>query len=196
MSKRLLRSDKDLRRTAEHREIARAIVSKDRSHRKLGLTVDTAGAIARAIDRAYRQGLADGQMGTPAQEKPEAPALDEAIEWVLLPPRPRAAFWNICLFVLGSGDGHGHPGYLVKAPTERGTPGWRLVMPDWEKDDKVIGAASIAPLVSRGLLVADTDQPDRLIVSDLGRSTWAAFCQRGGRFPDDLTKLCSSPPAL
>lgn len=38
----------DLRRRARFREIARAIVAKDRSDRKYGLTVDTADAIAPA----------------------------------------------------------------------------------------------------------------------------------------------------
>jgi len=75
VSKRPPSSDKDPHRIAGHREIARAILTKDRSHRKLGLTVDTAGAIARAIDRAYRQGFADGQAGIPTQTQASTPSL-------------------------------------------------------------------------------------------------------------------------
>jgi hypothetical protein len=28
----------------------------------------------------------------------------EAIDWALIPPRPRTAFWPICLFILGKGE--------------------------------------------------------------------------------------------
>ncbi|WP_292069742.1 hypothetical protein [Mesorhizobium sp.] len=45
-------------RKAKFREIARSIVAKDRYNRKYGLAVDTAGAIAGALERAYRQGVA------------------------------------------------------------------------------------------------------------------------------------------
>ena len=43
-----------------YREAAREIVAKDRYDRKNGFTVDTAGAIARALERAYRQLLVAG----------------------------------------------------------------------------------------------------------------------------------------
>ncbi len=47
----------DPRRKARFREIARGIVAKDRSDRKYGLTVDTAGAIAQALGAIrYRPG--------------------------------------------------------------------------------------------------------------------------------------------
>ena len=48
-------------RKARFREEARGIVFKDRDDRKYGRAVDTAGAIARALERAYRQGFADAQ---------------------------------------------------------------------------------------------------------------------------------------
>ena len=44
----------DPRRKARFREIARGIVAKDRYNRKYGIAVDTAGAIAQALERAYR----------------------------------------------------------------------------------------------------------------------------------------------
>lgn len=47
----------DPRRKARFREIARGIVAKDRSDRKYGLTIDTTGAIAQALERAYRDGV-------------------------------------------------------------------------------------------------------------------------------------------
>jgi len=84
----------DPRRKARFREIARGIVAKDRYNRKYGIAVDTAGAIAQALERAYRDGVRDD----PAAAV-QAPEQDDAgpLEWALIPPRPRDAFWSICL---------------------------------------------------------------------------------------------------
>ena len=49
----------DTYRKARFREEDRGIVFKDRDDRKYGRAVDTAGAIGRAMERAYRQGFAD-----------------------------------------------------------------------------------------------------------------------------------------
>lgn len=126
------RAGKDPHRTAAFREAARAIVFKDRGDRRAGLNVDTAGAIAQALERAYAQGFADAQAPTPPPEA--APGADAAgaigpVEWFLIPPRPRNAFWTICLFVLGRDpaamlDGTGH---LYPTMTPSGRPGWQLV---------------------------------------------------------------------
>ena len=43
------------------RKEARDVVFKDRHDRKYGCAVDTGGAIARALERAYKQGFADAQ---------------------------------------------------------------------------------------------------------------------------------------
>jgi hypothetical protein len=83
-------------RKIRYREAAREIVAKDRYDRKKGFAVDTAGAIARALERAYRQGLEDAR-----SDRPQVPKIDDAdgpVEWVLIPPRPRSAFWSICLY--------------------------------------------------------------------------------------------------
>ncbi|WP_221724071.1 hypothetical protein [Ochrobactrum sp. SFR4] len=53
----------DLYRKARFREIACEIVAKDRYNRKYGLSVNTAGAISNALDKAYREGFASGQSG-------------------------------------------------------------------------------------------------------------------------------------
>ena len=45
------RPDADPIRKARFRESARAIVAKDRHDRKYGLPVDTAGAVARAMEK-------------------------------------------------------------------------------------------------------------------------------------------------
>jgi hypothetical protein len=48
-------------RKIRFREAARDIVAKDRYDRRDGRAVDTAGAVARALERAYGEGFADAQ---------------------------------------------------------------------------------------------------------------------------------------
>lgn len=186
--KRSRQPEADPIRKARFREAARAIVAKDRDDRKHGFAVDTAGAIARAMERAYRQGFADAQSETPAPPGSGADAA-EALEWVLIPPRPRTAFWDICLSALGRGDTPEDAAHLVPATTERGTPGWQQVQPDQPSPDKPIGEKTIRPLLRLGLLEIADGAPERLRISARGRATWRRFLQRGGQFPEDLTDI-------
>ena len=167
--------------------MSRDIVAKDRHDRKYGMAVDTAGAIARALERAYRQGFEDHQSGRPSQS--QEPAQDGPLDWALIPPRPRSAFWSICLFTLGHGESPSQMGYLAATTTERGTPGWRLVVPGLSYDDKSIGEKTIIPLVRLGLIEPAPDQPQCLVVSTRGAQTWWLFHARGGRYPEDLTDV-------
>jgi len=175
-------------RKARFREIARDIVAKDRSDRKHGFAVDTAGAIARAIERAYRQGFEDAQLG-PMPKAAIVANTEETIDWTLIPPRPRNAFWSICLFAIGREDEPQRTGYLVPAVTDRGTPGWQLIVPERSLIEKTIGEKTIIPLIRLGLLDLADGTVERLIISDLGKATWRIFLQRGGRFPEDLISV-------
>ena len=169
-------------RKARFREEARGIVFKDRDHRKYGPAVDTAGAIARALERAYREGFAAADGPAPkasVQLQPDGP-----LDWALIPPRPRSAFWSCCLFTFGRRGDKLRVGHLEPAVTERGTRGWRLVLDNLDLR-QVIGAKSIAPLVRLGLLEPDPAAPEHLIVSARGRATWDHFLQAGGQFPED-----------
>ena len=184
-------------RTAAFREIAREIVFKDRDDRKSGLAVDTAGAIARALERAYARGYAEAQQQRSAVAPssvngPIVPA-SEPLDWILIPPRPRDAFWTICRTVLGR-DGPfaaATPGRLVPADTERGLPGWRLIGQD--SPEKRFGRATIMPLVKLGLLGFMHGPNPCLAISALGQATWQRFVDRGGRFPEDLTSPSDYP---
>ena len=64
---------KDPYRAASFREAARGIVHKDRNDRRSGFSVDTAGTIARALERAYAQGFADAQAPPPAEKQQTKP---------------------------------------------------------------------------------------------------------------------------
>ena len=186
MSRTPRKPDADPYRKARWREQARAIVMKDRHHRKYGRAVDTGGAVAQALERAYKQGFADAQ-GETAPAARDASS-QTALDWALIPPRPRNAFWSCCLFLFGRSGDRRRQGWLEPYVTERGTPGWRLVVVGFEPE-KAMGANSIRPLVRLGLLDADGDASHRLTVTALGRATWDRFLARGGEFPEDLTNL-------
>src|SRR5208283_5951357 len=112
MSRRPRTPAADPHRKANFREEARGIVAKDRYDRKYGHAVDTAGAIARALERAYKQGFADAQDD---HVRPTPEVSDGGpLEWVLIPPRPRNAFWSCCLFMFGRHGDQPRGGYLSR----------------------------------------------------------------------------------
>jgi len=55
------------------------------------------------MERAYRGGFADAQCEWPMPSAGEV-RTGETIDWALIPQRPHAAFWTICLFILGKGE--------------------------------------------------------------------------------------------
>ena len=179
---------KALARTAAFREIARGIVAKDRYDRRAGFSVDTAGAIARALERAYAQGFADAQAPpTPPAMPPEREDAQGPVEWMLIPPRPRNAFWTICLFTLGrdptvTPDGTGR---LYPTALPSGRPGWRFVT---DRYDKPFGHATLRPLVRLGLLGPVHAPEPYLVVTAHGQATWRRFLERGGQYAEDLTE--------
>ena len=91
LSQRPRQPNADPLRKIRFREAARAIVAKDRYDRKYGRAVDTAGAIARAMEQAYRQGFETAQLERPVPSS-KPPDAEDALDWVLIPPTPRSAF--------------------------------------------------------------------------------------------------------
>src|SRR4051812_12768297 len=180
MTKRPRQPSADAYRKVRFREMAREIVAKDRHDRRYGQTVDTAGAIARALERVYRQGFEDAQADHPTAKLKVVPDAGP-FEWAMIPPRPRTAFWSICLFCLGRGDRPDDGGYRGPEITERGTPGWRLVAFS-DRDIKIIGENTLKPLLRLGLLALTEDTPRRLIVSDRGMPPGSASLNVEGSF--------------
>ena len=150
------------------------------------MPVDTAGSVVRAMERAYREGFADSQGESPMPAASDVPP-GETLDWALIPPRPRNAFWTICLFILGKGERTDGAGHLVPATTERGTAGWRLILQSGNFEQRPLGERTIVPLVRLGLLELADERPERLLVSARGRATWSRFLERGGQYPEDLT---------
>ena len=142
------------------------------------------------VERAFREGFEAGQTEGPTPVV--APHDDnEPIEWALIPPRPRDAFWTICLFCIGRKEHPKGEAKLTSAVTTRGTPGWLLTTGN-DREIRTIGDGSVAPLIRLGLLRRADDTS--LIISDLGRLTWDRFLERGGQYPEDLTAPDSIKP--
>jgi len=169
-------------RSATFRDAGRDIVRKDRDERKAGRSVDTAGAIARALERAYRLGFDDAQHGTPVRMVPPPGA---PMAWDLIPRRPRSAFYGLCLRTLSLGSRPETSARLVPATTERrGTPGWRLVVGDTpEGHGSVHAERTIRILVRHGLLETAGDGSGHLVLSARGRATWWVAVEARGTFP-------------
>ena len=173
------------------RETARNIVRTDRVKRRDREAVDTAGAIARAMQLAYRLGVEDA-LAEPAarQRQPVGPDAEgdegEAMTWGLIPPRTRNTFWSICLAALGRTGRMETPSHLVPVPTRRGTVAWQLIVPDRQTYEKTIGNGTIITLVRLKLLQHAPAGEPRVTLTAYGIMTWNRFCERGGHWPDDL----------
>jgi hypothetical protein len=157
--------------------------------RQFGEAVDTAGAIASAMERAYRLGTEEAlrEPALPAPSPQDSPGA-HALTWTLIPPRIRSAFWSICLAALGREGRIQTPAYLQSVPTRAGRPAWELIVPDRRTYEKRVGDATIVTLIRLGLLeVAEADK--RVILAEYGIRTWNPFCERGGHWPDDLVEM-------
>lgn len=189
LSTRKWQAQTDPDRKARFREEARGIVYKDRYDRRYRRSVDTAGAIARALERAWREGFAAAQRDN-AIPSTSTTADDGPIAWHLIPPRPRTAFWTICLWFIGKNSTHIDRGsMLIPGVTPRGTPGWTLVRDPACTDHDTIADRTIQPLIRLGLLEMSPAAERRLLVTPRGRRTWGAFLARGGQYPEDLTNF-------
>ncbi len=190
----------DPKRTRMFRETARHIIHMDRVKGRYGEARDTAGAVARAMEQAYRLGFEEALAG-PAGLEPdvvEADALgnghgavddSDAMEWGRIPPRTRGTFWSICLAALGRSGLTVTPSYLEPVVKPRGSLAWRLVVPDHQPYDKVVGDGTIITLIRLGLMEPHGEDDEQVALTDYGIRTWNRFCERGGQYPDDLVDV-------
>ena len=166
----------DEQREAEFREIARGIMARDRDAKKGYGNVDTAGAIKRALEKAYQRGRKEQLEGEPEVVEPN---LVDAMLWNLIPPRPRNAFWSICLFVLGEDEKSViAKKYVLAKQVNKQKRGyeWQLFF-DWgdgpvPHNNSAWGDATIKPLCKRGLLEPLENNEHLLVLTSKGIATW------------------------
>jgi len=179
-------------RKRQFRETARDILHMAKTKRQFGQAVDAAGAVARAMERAYRLGFEDALKGrgssvTDTVDQGGRAAESDAMQWTLIPPRTRSTFWSICLAALGREGRTMTRAYLRAVPTADGRAAWALVVPDQQPYEKCVGNGTITTLLRLGLLKLGDDET-RATLTDYGIRTWNRFCERGGRWPDDLVE--------
>jgi hypothetical protein len=178
------------------RETARDILSTAKVKRQFGEAVDTAGAIARAMQQAYRLGFDDAVnqaagSSPPPTESPEGAPLDpaeDAMEWARIPPRTRSTFWRICLAALGRDRRTSTPSYLEMTLKPNGSMAWQLVAPDRHAYERVVGDGTIVTLVRLGLLQHALTEDPQVTLTDYGIRTWNRFLERGGQWSEDLVE--------
>ncbi len=164
-------------RKAKYRETARRIISADREARKFGRSQDTISEITLALERAYKQGAAEAHRTPPRQPKPSSDR--DVVDWILIPPRARAAFSRIMMWLhatqiapnAGGLQWSGSAWAFFDKPRSSLTHHW--------------GKTTIAPLIRLALLKAEPGEDTLLYITDLGRRTYAAYQQRDAA--DDST---------
>lgn len=176
-------SHSDDLRKADFREIARRIVVDARDRRKYHINGDTTGTIARALERAYQRGRREEREGVPAVDAPT-----DHLEWKTIPPKPRSAFWGICLAALGEDQTTTRPGtwHLVFEERRQNSGRWVLYHDGCATDRTLSewGDRTIRPLITRGLLAwADNCQ---LTLTDLATKTWWAALKSVDTSPIEL----------
>lgn len=154
-------------REAEFREIARRIVSKDRDSKKYRFSVDTAGEILKALEKAYQQGKNEQKLKKsfvmPIKRK-------DAVYWGCIPPCPRRAFYALCSHLL---DYRPNLNYNLIPVSNGINIKWALLTNGKELDEHYVrGLKSINPLIKLGLLEYLNDNKDALIISQKGKETW------------------------
>ncbi len=172
-------------RAAAFRDEARDIIRQDRDDRRDGRSVDTAGVVARALERAYRLGFEEAQ-GEPGRGS--RASTSNAGTWELVPRRPRSVvLWHVCLVLLGDGTRPEVEGRLFPARISAGGSGWRLAA---AVDGPALGIGrtfaerDVAVLRRLGLLAAGEGRLGGLALTTLGRTTWRTAVEAAGRYPD------------
>jgi len=161
-------------RKGEFREVARVIVSKDRECKKFGRSVDTGGAIARAMESAYKLGLAHGSSQAAPGES--ASAADDGIAWTLIPARSRSVFERIVAFNLvvmrPKVESPWLPLNNVWRCYQQGSTGSELA--------DTFAKSTFAPLVRLGLMEErELESATILDVTSLGAATYARAISDG-----------------
>lgn len=169
-------------RKGEFREIAREIVWKDRQNRKYGSTVDTGGAITRAMEQAYKLGLAHGAKELPPSI-PIPPDPDAPLLWNSIPPKPRGIYEQILSFgwtVVFEKDNN------PWSPRPRNKWACYWVSSNKESEEKhvqfadVFSVTTLAPIIKLGLMKEHIiDKEVYLVQTPKGIATWQRAIEDG-----------------
>lgn len=167
-------------RKAKFKEIARRIVSDDRSARKHGLAQNTTGAIERALMAAFKE----GQTAGPNADADQVRAPHDPVPWEEIPPTSRRVLDDL---TFSYSSRHRTPTFEAEeliSYQHLGRDRW-LPSRSEERVDNLISGKGVNPLVRMGLLEVNPTDPTRLRLSKLGDLTARAYWLRADK--DDPT---------
>ena len=144
--------------------------------------VDTAGAVARAMERAYRQGFEDAQ----SERRRRSGSLPKPRRrWTGSDPaKAEKRFLDaVPLHVWGARGSRNALAIGCPRSPSGGTPGWKLVSPDGGLETTIAGRGRSFLSSGWGLWSSPPTCPRGCSISDLGRATWRLFLKRGGEIP-------------
>jgi hypothetical protein len=144
---------------AEFREEARRLIRADRAAKNAGLPQNTIGAIASALERAFKRGRDNpDDVGAPDRD------------WELIPPRGRDA-----LSYLAGGAWRGLV-RLLAIIDDDDRPRW--VLKNRRDGARAFPPVAINPLVKLGLLASPPDAPAMLELSAAGLAAYDRYRER------------------
>lgn len=156
---------------AEFKEVARYIIAADRHARRSGRSQNTIGEIERALVRTYLLGRAHNEI-PPGGTKSTA---NEAIEWILIPPRARDTLWSMtCAQDRIPGRAPDQLLRYADGPKIR----WRFIRPSGLSDDHSVADGSVRPLIKLGLLAAREEESDLFELTQSGLATTQEYWRR------------------
>ncbi len=175
---------------AEFKEVAREIVGRDRTARKLGVSQNTIGEIERAQVAAYRRGQsANGKLDAPSVQQPSELFAD----WIAIPPRCRDTLWSIsCTLDKDHASYNDEPIVLEQLLSDR-RPRWRQFEAGLVNHPQTFSEGGVGPLVKLGLLQSIGDEGGRLVLSSKGIAICKEYWRRWHAKDKTLPKISLRP---
>lgn len=175
----------DPRLKAQFKEIARHIVSTDRSARKYGRSQNTIGDITRAMTQAY----IIGQKSQVYVELPDTQQSSSALDWTTIPPRSRDTLESMS-YVMSAKLGIGEADLwdIERIPSDP-RPRWRLVKDGQARGDHTIANGGVAPLIRMKLLEAVSGSETVFRLTELGKATCLDYWRKSDANDRTLPKI-------
>lgn len=172
---------------AHFKEIARLIVSRDRSARKHGVPQNTIGEIATAIALAYEM----GRNGQGYADMPGATHAGGIVDWATIPPQARRTLedmsWGLSKRTK-YGDGRV---YDIERLSDDPRPRWGLTRDGMTDRERTKAHGGVAALIRMELLEPSPESETVFRLTELGTATCREYWRRSDG--DDPTLPISSP---
>ena len=170
---------------AHFKEIARLIISRDRSARKHGISQNTIGEITTAIALAYEM----GRNGQGYADLPGATHAAGIVDWATIPPQARrtleAMTWGLSKR-LGYGDVRL---WDIERLSDDPRPRWGLTRDGKTDRERTIAHGGVAALIRMELLEPSPGSETVFRLTELGTATCHDYWRRSDADDSTLPKI-------